>query len=146
MICRWVHTESGVTFDLMPVQADVLGFSNRWYPYAVQTATPVELGDGISIRLVTAVVFVASKLAAFADRGGGDVLTSHDLEDVLNIVDGREELASELALAPDELRRAVGEAFTGLLADPEFSNLLPGLLTEPERAGLVLSRLKSMSA
>src|SRR5690349_7866910 len=32
VICRWVHKASGVLFDLMPVQPEVLGFSNRWYP------------------------------------------------------------------------------------------------------------------
>jgi hypothetical protein len=100
VICRWVHKASGVLFDLMPVQPEVLGFSNRWYPYAVQTATPVNLGEGVTIRLVSAVAFVATKLEAFASRGGGDFMSSHDLEDVLNIVDGREELVEEIAAAP----------------------------------------------
>ena len=45
VICLWVHKESGVLFDLMPVHADVLGFSNRWYPYAVETADTVDLGN-----------------------------------------------------------------------------------------------------
>lgn len=44
VICRWVHKASGVVFDLMPVQPEVLGFTNRWYAYAVQTAEPVDLG------------------------------------------------------------------------------------------------------
>jgi hypothetical protein len=43
------------------------------------------------VVLAGSVAFVATKLEAFASRGGGDFLTSHDLEDVLNIVDGREE-------------------------------------------------------
>jgi hypothetical protein len=59
VICRWVHKDSGLLFDLMPVQPEVLGFTNRWYPHAVQTAVPVELGAGVTIRLVSAVAFVA---------------------------------------------------------------------------------------
>ena len=145
VICRWVHKASGVLFDLMPVQPDVLGFSNRWYPYAVETAVPVDLGNGVTIRLVSAVAFVATKLEAFAGRGGGDFLSSHDLEDVLNIVDGREELASEMAAAPADVRQAVAAAFGPLLASPDFVNVLPGLLAEPERVGVVLGRLKAMS-
>ncbi len=145
VICRWVHKASGVLFDLMPVQPDVLGFSNRWYPYAVETAVPVDLGNGVTIRLVSAVAFVATKLEAFAGRGGGDFLSSHDLEDVLNIVDGREELASEMAAAPADVRQAVAAAFGPLLASPDFANVLPGLLAEPERVGVVLGRLKAMS-
>ena len=145
VICRWVHKASGVLFDLMPVQPEVLGFSNRWYPYAVQTAVTVALGDGVTIRMVSAVAFVATKLEAFASRGGGDFMSSHDLEDVMNVVDGREELAEEMAAAPFELRRAVAIAFSKLLAHADFANVLPGLIAEPERAGLLMDRLRNLS-
>jgi hypothetical protein len=33
-ICRW--RVDAVTVDVMPTLASVLGFSNRWYPYALQ--------------------------------------------------------------------------------------------------------------
>lgn len=146
VICRWVHETSGVLFDLMPVQSDVLGFSNRWYPYAVETAEPVALGNGVTIRLVSAVAFVATKLEAFASRGAGDFLSSHDLEDVLNIVDGREELAAELAAAPAVVQHYIADEFAALLAKPAFLNALPGLIAEPERAPIVSARLETMSA
>lgn len=145
VICRWVHRESGVLFDLMPVQGDILGFTNRWYAYAVETAARVGLGNDVSIRVATAVAFVATKLEAFADRGAGDILGSHDLEDILNIVDGRAELATELGGAPETVRQAVAAAFSALLGHPDFSNALPGLIAEPERAGIVEARLREMS-
>lgn len=145
VICRWRHRDSDVVFDLMPVEADVLGFSNRWYAYAVDTAVPVELGPGLGIRCVSAVAFVATKLEAFAGRGAGDILGSHDLEDVLNIVDGREELADELVASPGDVRSAVASAFAGLLRHRDFVNALPGLIAEPERSGIVLERIKGMS-
>jgi len=145
VICRWVHRDSGVLFDLMPVDAAVLGFSNRWYPYLVGTAMRLQLSSEVSIRVATAVAFIASKLDAFADRGGSDMLASHDLEDVLNIVDGRETLPSELADAPLALRQAVGEAFGTLLHHADFINALPGMLAEPERAGIIEQRLRSMA-
>jgi hypothetical protein len=141
VICRWVHQDSGVLFDLMSVQPEVLGFSNRWYRYAFETAESFELSPNLSIRVVSAVAFVATKLEAYAGRGGGDFMSSHDIEDVLNIVDGREELAQELATAPDELRRAVAAAVGALLRNPDFANVLPGLIAEPERAHLVMRRL-----
>lgn len=145
VICRWVHRPTGLLFDLMPVQPEVLGFSNRWYPYAVETAETVDLGDGVAIRLVSAVAFVATKLEAFASRGGGDFMSSHDLEDVMNIVDGREELGDEMAGAPFELKQAVAAAFSQMLRHADFANVLPGLISEPERAGLLLARLKNLS-
>jgi len=105
----------------------------------------VDLGAGLTIRLVSAAAFVATKLEAFAGRGNGDFMSSHDLEDVLNIVDGREELADEMGAAPTQLRQAVAAAIAQLLKNPDFVNVLPGLIAEPERATLVLDRLKAMS-
>lgn len=145
VICRWIHRDSGVVFDLMPENPDVLGFANRWYPYVVATAQPMALGEGLHIRLATAVAFVATKLEAFASRGRGDVLASHDLEDVLNIVDGREELVREVAEAAVGVRQAIAQAFAGLLARADFLDVLPGLIAEPERADVVADRLWAMT-
>jgi hypothetical protein len=145
VICRWVHKASGVLFDLLPVQPEVLGFSNRWYPYAVQTAETVDLGQGVTIRVVSAVAFVATKLEAFTSRGAGDFMSSHDLEDVLNIVDGREGLVPEMRAAPAELQQAVAATLAPLLANPDFADVLPGLIAEPDRAGLVMERLRNLT-
>lgn len=146
VICRWVHRETGVLFDLMPVDPGVLGFTNRWYHHAVDSATRVQLADGLSIRVVSAPAFVATKLEAFAGRGGNDILASHDLEDVLNIVDGREELGDELGAAPEALRQAVADAFRALLARADFLAVLPGLIAEPGRAGIVAARMMAIAA
>ena len=67
----------------MPVRPEVLGFSNHWSPCAAETAETVDLGNGITIRLVSAMAFAATKLEAIGSRAGGDFLTSHDLEDML---------------------------------------------------------------
>ncbi|SON95443.1 MULTISPECIES: hypothetical protein [Xanthomonas] len=146
VVCRWVHQASGVLFDLMPVDAGVLGFSNRWYAHAVETAQVVALSDRLSIRLVTATAFVATKLEAFVTRGNSDFLSSHDLEDVLNVVDGRAELVEELAVEHADLRQWVADVFAGLVDNPAFVNALPGMVAEPERASVVLQRLRTITS
>ena len=145
VICRWKHKPSGVAFDLMPVDAAVLGFSNRWYGEAVATAQPLQLADGVVIRVVAAPAFVATKLEAFLNRGKGDFLSSHDLEDVLNVVDGRDELMDELQGASSQLLGFVAEIFASLLAQPDFTNSLPGLVADADRAGVVRERLEQMA-
>ncbi len=77
-ICRW--TIERVTVDVMPTLDDVLGFSNRWYALAAETAQGVTLPSETQILVITAPAFVATKLEAFAGRGGGDYRYSHDLE------------------------------------------------------------------
>ena len=138
VICRWKHAGSGVLFDLMPTDPAILGFSNRWYPEAVKTATHVRLSDRILIRVISG--------AAFVSRGGSDILSSHDLEDILNVIDGRPSIVDEMTAATDGLQKYVGEQFTSLLSRSDIENYLPGLLTDENRVGVGLSRLRSMAA
>lgn len=101
-LCRWVS--GGWTLDVMPTDARILGFSNRWYELAAATAQPMSLGDDVSIRVITAPCFVATKLEAFHGGGDGDYLASHDLEDIIGLVEGRPELLEECAAVTASLR------------------------------------------
>jgi len=145
VICRWKHVASGVLFDLMPTHPQVLGFSNAWYPEAVKTSVRMQLNDDIDIRLISAVCFVATKLEAFNSRGSGDIASSHDLEDILTIVDGRPSLGEELARGAESLNSYVKQQLRALLSRPSFENYLPGLLTDETRVPLVISRLRKMT-
>ena len=146
VICRWKHSRTGVLFDLMPTDPSILGFSNRWYPEATETATRAQLSAGVEIRVISSPTFIATKLEAFTSRGGGDLLSSHDLEDILNVVDGRPSIVEEMGTASDELQKFVGEQFRTLLSRPELANYLPGLLADENRTEIVLSRLRNLAA
>jgi hypothetical protein len=146
VICRWRHAGTGVLFDLMPTDPAVLGFSNSWYPEALNTAIRMRLSDRIEIRVISGPAFVATKLEAFMSRGGGDILSSHDLEDILNVVDGRPSIVEELSAASEALQKFVRQTFGALVARPDLENYLPGLLSDENRTAVVLSRLKMMAA
>jgi len=62
-ICRWVYRNTKV--DLMPAKPDIIGFSNRWYSLAIETAQTVTLPSGVAIRLVSAEAFLGTKFEAF---------------------------------------------------------------------------------
>nr|WP_211307432.1 hypothetical protein [Sinimarinibacterium flocculans] len=145
VICRWKHRDSRITFDLMPTDPQVLGFANRWYPEAVRTASTERLAERLNIRLISAPVFVATKLEAFITRGKRD-LYSHDLEDILIVVDGRPALPQELRQVSAELRLFVAAELTTLLRQPDFENVLPGLIADGQRTDIVLARLREMTA
>lgn len=125
-ICRWKYR--GLEVDLMPTQTKILGFANRWYPLAVQTAQPMTLPSGAMIQLIAAPAFVATKFEAHADRGRGDLLASHDLEDIVNVIDGRPGLFDEVVSAESELRSYLASRCRELLAVPYFIDSLTGLI------------------
>lgn len=125
-ICRW--QVEGVTVDVMPTLEGILGFANRWYSLCVSSAEPLTLPGGSSIRVIGAPVFIGTKLEAFHGRGGGDYLFSHDLGDILSVVDGRDSLIRECLQAPQPLRAYLAAQFAALLANRRFLDALPGHL------------------
>jgi hypothetical protein len=146
-ICRW--RIGNVAVDVMPTLDKILGFSNRWYPLALQTARPATLPSGTAIRLVPPPVFIATKLEAFSGRGNNDYLFSHDLGDLISVVDGRDALPNECRSSPQELRSYLRERFTTLLSSSAFIESLPGHLpgdaASQERAPELEEKLRQLA-
>src|SRR5437870_5887502 len=44
-LCRWQN--GGTTLDVMPLNEEILGFSNRWYKAAMEAAQERELEPGL---------------------------------------------------------------------------------------------------
>lgn len=139
-ICAW--KVDGIRVDVMPTDASVLGFTNPWYTGAIASATEHDL-DGITIRVVSAPYFLATKFAAFRDRGESDYAGSHDLEDILAVIDGRPNVVDEVVNADADVRALIVEEATELLANGEFLNVLPGHVDQG-RDRIVLDRLRGM--
>jgi len=125
-ICRWLV--DGVIVDVMPTIPEVLGFANRWYPLAMQTAWPAQLPSGRSVQVISAPAFVATKLEAFAGRGKADYLFSHDLGDLISVIDGRESLMDELLASAPDLQVGIAIEIGQLLSARAFHDSLPGHL------------------
>jgi len=142
-LCRWVT--QGIKVDVMPTREEILGFTNRWYAAAMRDATEADLGHDVTIRLISAPCFVATKLEAFRGRGDDDYVLSHDLEDVIAVVDGRAELGDEIRSAAPELRDYLTETISTLLGTEAFREALPGYLpgdsASQARLPLLLDRL-----
>jgi hypothetical protein len=85
------------------------------------------------LKLISPVAFLATKHVAFADRGDDDYSASHDLEDFLTVIDGRENIVAEVNEAPAELRGYVIQSIRFLVATAAFDEALPGHLP-PDRA------------
>jgi len=130
-VCRWLVDD--IKVDVMPTKEDILGFANRWYLPAIRNADHVEIGKELTIQLVTPPYFLATKIEAFKGRGGGDYMASHDMEDIITVVDGRPEIVSEIITSPDDLKIYLSESFRALLANGEFLDAIPGHLL-PDRA------------
>ncbi len=124
-LCRWRHT--GLLLDVMPLDAKILGFSNRWYSDALRTAAENILPSGLLLRVVTAPYFLGTKIEAFHGRGAEDYFASHDLEDLIAVVDGRASLIDEVSTASPELRDIYWKGGPGAFGRTPLSGCAAGV-------------------
>lgn len=144
VICRM--RLGNLKVDFMPDDPDILGFSNRWYKEGIYTAIKYVLPSGRVIKHLTPPLFLATKLEAYIGRGRNDPLGSHDLEDIINVVDGRPGILDEVRAVGDEVRGYLSEQFQALLQHPDFESFLYGNIRGPEgRAEIVHARVKAMA-
>lgn len=147
IMCRWKR--GGLILDVLPSDQSALGHStNPWYPAAVESARPYILPSGLQIRLITAPLFVATKFEAFHGRGEGNHL-HHDMEDIVNLVDGRVELMEEVTASKDDVKKYLREAFDDLTTNEAFLDVLPGHFptdaTSQVRVAVVLERMRKLA-
>lgn len=99
--------------------------------------------------MVTAPYFLATKFAAFDGRGEGDYTLSHDMEDIIAVVDGRPEIVEEVRGSDEGLRIHLAARFAALLRDAKFTAALPGHLpgdaASQARVPLVMERMTTIS-
>lgn len=84
-----------LNLDVMPLEKDILGFTNTWYRGALQSPSRINLPNGLTIQVITAPFFLGTKMEAFRGRGRGDFQSSRDLDDFVAVVDGREDIIGE---------------------------------------------------
>ncbi|MBU2573860.1 MAG: hypothetical protein KKH28_07290 [Elusimicrobia bacterium] len=141
-ICRWKY--SGLTADIMPTEGTALNFKNSWYPDGYANSQAVELPGGEKVRVFTPPYFLASKIEAFLDRGRGDFLTSPDMEDIIAVLDGAENVAEEMSRAPGKVKEYLAAKFADFLKDDRFLESLEGNLRFPSGTAGRVERIKTM--
>lgn len=146
-ICRWYLND--VIVDVMPTDENILGFSNRWYLSAIRNSVTIELERKMEIQIVTAPYFLGTKLDAFFGRGREDYLASHDMEDIIYLINGRVEILEEVKNSEPDLKDYIIKSLKGFLENELFLEALPGHLLPDQasqgRRSIILERLKKIA-
>jgi predicted nucleotidyltransferase len=125
-ICRFIVR--GITVDLMPTDEKVLSFSNRWYKQALSDYIQYSLPNNLKIKVISAPVFLCTKLEAFLNRGGNDFYGSHDLEDIISIIAFRSKIIAECSLSSTVVKTYLSFSFNRLMKEQNFLDVLEDLI------------------
>ena len=118
-----------IIVDVMPIEENILGFSNKWYKEGIEKSFLFEIDK--DIRLMPFHYFIASKIEAHNSRNKGDLRQSRDFEDIVYSFDNRIDPLIDVQQATDEIEIYLKEQIDNFLEDSNFhegvySHLNPG--------------------
>jgi predicted nucleotidyltransferase len=144
--CRF--RKGALIIDVVPIEESILGFGNPWFEQGARSAVDFVLPSGRTIRHVTAPYLLATKLGAFGGRGNGDYM-HHDVEDIVNLLDGRPTVVDEVVAVGGDVREYIQDQFDALLADRAFGDSIQAHFHPTEdhalRVPLVLERMRRLA-
>ena len=123
-MCRY-QLADGQKVDVLPQDPEILGFSNRWYPEAFQSAATYHLPSGRAIRAITPLYFLATKLEAFEHRGKGD-FRSKDIEDITLVLYENPGVIEQLRDGAGAIHQSVRQQLGTYARQPAFEDAVFG--------------------
>jgi hypothetical protein len=122
-----------------------LGPANRWYKIGFENLKKIRIKDQL-IKILDAPCYLATKFEAFNNRGN-DYRISHDIEDIIYVIDNRTTIVEEIKLADHVVQTFLMEQLKrikekDLLDEVLLSHIHPLMLEE--RMPLVKEKIDSI--
>lgn len=139
-ICSYRY--KNIPLDIMPAEDGPLGPANKWYKIGFDDLQSVDV-HGQVVQILSAPCYLATKFEAYNDRGT-DYRISHDIEDIIYILDNRTTIVEEVLNTDNRIKdyivqqlKAIKEI--GMLDEVLISHIHPIMLEE--RMPLVLEKI-----
>jgi predicted nucleotidyltransferase len=141
-ICAYRYNK--IDIDIMPAEDSGIGIANTWYKPGFKYLQLVDLPDGITINILPAPYFLATKLEAFNDRGNNDYYGSHDFEDIIYLLDNRTTIVEEILNSQADVKQYIKQELTIIKDHPQAHEILAmhiHHLVRAERFEILLEKL-----
>ncbi len=123
-ICRWYKDDCLI--DVMPT-TNIIGSTNTWYAQAFKHPIIYSALNGVTVNVISPVYFVATKLEAFNNRENKDFMASHDMEDIISVIECRPSVVDEILNAEQGVKEFIINQFKIFCQNPRFLNDVIGL-------------------
>jgi hypothetical protein len=120
-ICTYKYNDIAV--DFMPSTDTMRGQSNRWYSIGFDSIQKTSL-EGVTIQVLSAASYLATKFEAYNHHGNDDYRTSHDFEDIIYVIDNRTTIVDDVRLADQRIKDFLQSEFRKILGNPYIEKCL----------------------
>jgi len=98
-----------IPIDIMAIGDSPIEHANKWYEIGFNNLNDVMVKNQ-KIKILSAPCFLATKFTAFNDRGT-DYRTSHDIEDIIYVMDNRIHIVKEIQKDDMRIQQFLKEEF-----------------------------------
>lgn len=144
-ICRYRYKD--IPVDFMGTEDSPFGATNSWFKQGFEDLWTITVKNH-EIKILSAPYYLATKFEAFKDRGM-DYRTSHDIEDIIYVIDNRTTIVEEVKGSNQVVQRFIKQELeklkkTGLLRDVLIAHIHPLIISD--RLPLVEGKIDEMIA
>ena len=130
-ICSYRY--KNIPVDIMAAEDGPLGPSNRWYKIGFENLRTANVKDQ-EVNILSAPCYLATKFEAFNNRGS-DYRTSHDIEDIIYVLDNRMGIVEEIVKDDSRIAHFIQEQLQeiihkGMMQEVLVAHIHPLMLTE----------------
>ena len=132
----------------MPADANILGFNNQWYTSGIGSKIPKILPDGTEIFVFSPEYYLAAKFEAHNDRGGNDLMQSHDFEDIVYILDNCTSILEDIRNAEGDVKNYLKGECNGLLENDGLSEGIASALpygSDSDRVEMIITLITDIT-
>ncbi len=142
-ICSYKYKD--IPVDIMATEDGPLGPSNRWYKIGFKNLWSAKAKDQ-EISILSAPCYLATKFEAFNNRGS-DYRTSHDLEDIIYVLDNRITIVDDIIKDDSRIANFIKEQLQnitnkGIMQEVLIAHIHPLMLAE--RLPIVEEKIKQI--
>ena len=140
VVCRFRY--QNILLDVMATREIGWAPANPWFKAGFDSAQEYDL-EGVTIKIMPLSCFLATKFAAFRERGG-DPRTSRDFEDIVYILDNRTTFVHDILTSGEQVKRFLIAELRTVLYDPAFQEAVLAHLepaTQTERYALLNQKI-----
>jgi hypothetical protein len=130
-ICSYKYKD--IPVDIMATEDGPLGPANRWYKIGFENLWIAKAKDQ-EIKMLSAPCYLATKFEAFNSRGS-DYRTSHDIEDIIYVLENRVAIVEEIAIEDSRITAFIKAQLQsivdkGLLQEVILAHIHPIMIEE----------------
>ena len=144
-VCSYKYKD--IPVDIMSTEDMPLIPSTKWFKLGLDTLQTVQ-ANNVEIQILSAPYFLATKFKAFDDRGG-DYRTSHDIEDIVYVLDNRINIVDEIKQADLEVKFFIKSEFQKIIDSKTLEEIIAAHvhpLVIEQRQSMILDKLDQIAS